>query len=266
MLSICALIAVRNEAPYLRVLLPMLAEQQIEVAVLDNASTDGSREICAAHMGNPVLFVERIPYRGFFSLSDQLAAKRKLAGKVRHDWVIHHDADEILEHVTPGLTLRDAIEEADKSGYNVLNFDEFVFLPEPNSDFSTQNYYKGVLRYYFFEPRTNRLNRAWKRAARLDNLSSGGHQLSGGAASMVPRNYIMRHYIVLSYEHAKRKYLDRAFDPRDLSRGWHGNRQYPTPENLALPAGSEYLVRLDTFASKDFRRDLPCSKHYWEWT
>lgn len=36
MISICAVIAVRNESPYLKVLLPLLAKQGIDVAIIDN--------------------------------------------------------------------------------------------------------------------------------------------------------------------------------------------------------------------------------------
>ena len=84
-----------------------------------------------------------------------------------------------MEHHKSGLTLCDAIHEADEAGYNVLNFDEFVFLPEPHSDYSNTDYYTELLRYYFFEPKKNRLNRAWKRTSQLYYKASGGHRLQG---------------------------------------------------------------------------------------
>jgi hypothetical protein len=243
----------------------MLAEQQIEVAILDNGSTDGSQEICSEHLDNPVVMIERIPYRGFFSLSDQLDAKHKLYNRIRHDWVIHHDADEVFEHFSSGLTLRDAIQEADESDCNALDFDEFVFLPEAEVDYFNANYYKDVLRYYFFQPEKNRLNRAWKRTMRLDNMPTGGHRLSGEDLSIFPTHHILRHYIVLSYEHAKQKYIHRSFDVQDLSRGWHGNRLNFTEGNLNIPRTSRFLFRLDSYNSKAFCKDEPTPDHYWDW-
>ena len=42
-LSICAVIAARNEVPYLRILLPRLHQQNIDVYIVDNESGEESR-------------------------------------------------------------------------------------------------------------------------------------------------------------------------------------------------------------------------------
>lgn len=265
MLSICAVITARNEAHYLPILLPMLADQGIEVAMIDHGSTDESHDLYSAYFDNPIILVEDLQYEGVYSQSHQLAAKQGVYQKIKHDWVIHHDADEIFEDFRPNHTLRDAIQEADEGGFNALNFDEFVFLPEPNVEFSKRNYYEGILQYYFFEPLKNRLNRAWRRNIFFSNVSSGGHTLSGEGLTLFPANHIMRHYIVLGYEHAKRKYLNRKFGEQDLLRGWHFNRLNFTLDNLAIPLKSKYLCQLPTYDSKEFRKDLPASEHYWSW-
>ncbi len=264
-LSICAIIAARNEFRYLKFLLPLLAEQQIDVVIIDNESTDRSCELYSDFMGKPIIAVETLPYRGFFSLYEVLEAKQEIYKKISHDWVIHHDADEIMEHYKSGLTLRTAIHEADDAGYNVLNFDEFVFLPEPNSDYSNRNYYTEILRYYFFEPTKNRLNRAWKRASQLSNMSSGGHILQGSNLLVAPNNHVLRHYIVLSEGHAKEKYLNRTFGSLDLVKEWHGNRLNFTETNLALPDRSDFVFRLRRYNANEFSRAKPTGKHFWQW-
>ncbi|SMF97774.1 Glycosyltransferase involved in cell wall bisynthesis [Methylomagnum ishizawai] len=266
-LSICAVLAVRNELPYLRVLLPFLAAQGIEVAILDNGSTDGSQALYAAYAGDPVISVGTLPYRGYFSLSEQLAAKRALLATLHHDWRVHHDADEIMEHRGPGQTLRDAIEEADAQGYNALNFEEFVFLPDAGTDLSGMDYYRTALRYYFLEPRKGkpRLNRAWKRGLEAANLATGGHRLEGGDVALSPANHILRHYIVLGEDHARRKYVNRVFDAQEVRRGWHGKRMNIPADRLALPESGEWLFRLERFDSKDFRRDRPATDNFWHW-
>ena len=263
-LSICAVIAVRNELPYLRILLPMLAAQDIDVAILDNGSTDGSHELYADHKHHPIILVEHIPYREYFSLSEQLDAKQRVYDKIDHDWVIHHDADEILEHYQLDRTLRDAIQEADDAGYDVLNFDELVFLPNRNTKVC-EDYYRESLRYYFFEPEKGRLNRAWKRSLKLDNTITGGHRVTGERTRVFPKNHILRHYIVLGYLHALDKYYNRKFDTKDRSLGWHANRLNFTRESLMIPTESPYLFELDSYNSKSFNKNNPTTKHFWEW-
>jgi glycosyltransferase involved in cell wall biosynthesis len=265
MLSICAVIAVRNEAQYLRILLPLLASQGIDVVIVDNESTDSSQQLFSEYDKKPILRVERLAFRGFFSLREQLEAKQKVFASLKHDWVIHHDADEVMENNMPGLTLRDAIQEAHDNGYNALNFDEFVFLPPPESNFFNKNYYENILRYYFFEPYTNRLNRAWKRTSNLNNVAMAGHKLTGPDIYVFPVNHILRHYIVLGYEHAKQKYLSRTFSAEEVSREWHKKRLSVDQENLKLPTANSQLFMLDDWDSKRFQRNYPTSKHYWEW-
>jgi hypothetical protein len=131
MISICAVLGLRNEAHYLPILLPILANQGIEVAVIDHESTDGSRDLYSAYLGNPIISVESLRYEGVYSQTQQLEAKQNVYRRLKHDWVIHHDADEIFEDFRPNHTLRDAIQEADEGGFDALNFDEFAFLPKP---------------------------------------------------------------------------------------------------------------------------------------
>jgi glycosyltransferase involved in cell wall biosynthesis len=263
--TICEIIAVRNEAHYLQILLPILAQQEIDVVIIDNESTDNSHELYSTFRGNSIVSVEQLPYRGYFSLSEQMVAKQSLYNKLEYDWLIHHDADEVLEHSKPGYTLRDAIEQADQNGYTALNFEDFTFLPEPGEDYFNRNYYTGMLRYYFLETRKNCYNRAWKRDCGLCNLSSGGHKLEGEGLRIDPTDHVLRHYPVLSEEQALKKYLDRSFDKRDLDRGWHGNRLNFTKKNLKFPVASKYLFKLQSYNAKDFCRDMPAVKQYWEW-
>ena len=80
-LSICAIIATRNEAHYLKVLLPILGEQKIDVAIVDNGSTDESYELYSNYMGKPIIMVENLVYRGIYSLSELLAKKQEIIKK-----------------------------------------------------------------------------------------------------------------------------------------------------------------------------------------
>ncbi len=264
-LSICAIIAVRNEYPYLKILLPYLAAQDIDVVIIDHGSNDGSERLFKEFKDNPVIRLEQVPYSGFFSLSDQLSIKAKIISEVDHDWIIHHDADEIMEHSRPGSSLRDAIFEAEEYGSNVINFDEFVFLPEKHGDYFHRDYYRELLRYYFYEPHGNRLNRVWKRDCRFKNLTTGGHIIKGEGVKVFPGNHILRHYIVLSERHAKSKYLNRTFDEKDSEYGWHRNRIGILESNLGMPGEHEFLYSLENNISKSFYKGNPAGKHFWDW-
>jgi glycosyltransferase involved in cell wall biosynthesis len=265
MLSICAVIATRNESQYLRILLPLLADQEIDVAIIDNDSTDGSQQLYTEYAKNPITISEMLPFKGYYSLPDLLRKINQVVQLLNHDWVIYANPDEIMQNRRTGYTLRNAIEEADANGFNALNFEEFVFLPHPAQDYRGKDYVTNILRYYFFRPSENRLNRAWKNGLGLDNFSSGGHRLIGNQLRISPINHVLRHYIVLGYEHAKDKYLNRIYDIKGLEKGWHGNRRNFTEDNLTIPFESEFLYMLETPGSNEFCRDKPTPKHYWEW-
>jgi glycosyltransferase involved in cell wall biosynthesis len=264
-ISICAIITVRNEADYLTYLLPRLASERIDAAVIDHQSSDDTLDIVQRHRGSPVIEISTLPYLGFFSLTQQLEHKRALIEGLRHDWLVHLDADEILEHREPGKTLRDVIEDAEALGCNVVNFEEFTFIPEPGKDYAGCDYVAMMRRYYFFQIRKNWMHRAWKRESGLDNVSGAGHTLRGEGIRLSPYTHVMRHYIGLSQAHIWDKYLHRVFDPGEISRGWHRDRKQLTREELRLPGSSPHLQRLDDGPKACLCRTSPASSHFWYW-
>ncbi len=263
--SICVILSVRNEAPYLAKLLPHLAAQNIEVALIDHESQDAMPEILARHREDPLILVEKLPYLGFFSLRQQLECKRAIIERLQQDWLVHQDADEILEHREPGKTLREVIEETQELGYNAVNFEEFTFIPEPRMNYEGQDYLQQMRRYYFFQVQKNRLNRAWKRTANLENVSGAGHHLRGEQLRLAPYTHVLRHYIGLSQEHLWNKYLNRRFDPEELAIGWHYNRKDLTKEQLRLPKNSPHLQYLSPNSQNCLCRHNAVSTHYWHW-
>src|SRR4051794_40018527 len=97
---ITAILCVRNELPYLRFVLPYLASEDIGVVLIDNGSTDGTLDAVRNGDFPNVLRVEGFPYVGSFDLSGQMHIKTTLAKSLTSDWLIHHDADEILHALT----------------------------------------------------------------------------------------------------------------------------------------------------------------------
>ncbi|TFL16931.1 glycosyltransferase [Jannaschia formosa] len=262
--TILAIACVRNEALHMRRLIEGLRDDGIALTILDNGSTDGTREIAECYLGSGVVRIADLPWTGAFSLSEQLRAKSALVAEAREDWIVHIDADEWLHPPEPGRTLAQGIAEADARGANCVNFEEFVFLPRPGRDHAHEGYAGEMRDYYYFRPRHPRLVRAWKRTAGLTNLATGGHTLRGGAVRRHATDFVLRHYIALSEAHARGKYLGRVFADEDLARGWHARRRGITAELLSF-RDSPTLRTLPTPASRDFDRSEPSRRHFWEW-
>jgi len=262
-MRIAVLIAVRNEASQLRVLLPLLAQQALDVVIIDNDSEDELASVLERH---PVSRYQRLPFLGYFSLTQQMEAKRDIIAELDHDWIVHQDADEVLQHADPTRNLRDAICEADAGGYNALNFREFCFIAEPGEDYEGRNYPVEMHQYYHFAPFANRLNRAWQRSANLDSVRSRGHKLTGENINFAPRDHSLRHYLALSQSHVLRKYLNRVFDASELEAGAHINRVGLTREMLELPASSPFLHRLEAGSLESLQTEPVAKNHFWHWT
>jgi glycosyltransferase involved in cell wall biosynthesis len=260
----CAVLGVRNEAAHLRRALSAYTNQGIDVVIIDNASTDDTLAICREFLGRGLLRVEYLPWHGVFDLSAQLEAKDRIFKSLPHDWIIHADADEWLQSPRPGEGLVDGITRLAEQGFNAINFDQFVFLPEHQD--TPEEYEKVFLRYYYYHrpESAKRLMRAWKRIEDFDHRESGGHKLKGANLRVAPENFVLRHYIVLSYSDAVSKYVGRKFSTNDIQKGWHRGRLNISAERLLLPDISR-LKKLPRWDSKDFDRSTPYRTHYWRW-
>jgi glycosyltransferase involved in cell wall biosynthesis len=263
-LHIVALICARNEELHIARCLRDIVSGGIEAILIDHESKDRTVEIARRYLGHGLLSIEHLAWRGCFSLQEQLRRKKQIISQLSHDWVLHVDADEWLCPAGPGTLLADAIERVDQAGFNCINFDEFVFVPLANEDFSGTDYVRGMTTYYFFAPRQQRLIRAWRRDLGGDNTAHGGHLLEANQIKLYPQNFILRHYIALSQAHAARKYVWRRYDEAELAIGWHFNRIAIKDSDLALQPSS-VLRKLDRWDSVNFDLSTPAKMHFWEW-
>jgi len=245
---IVALLAVRNEAPYMERCLRHLAEQGVQVYVIDNESTDNTVEIARSWEGRGVIGIERYPYPGYFDWQGLLARKAELACSLNADWFIHHDADEIRLCRHPGETLAHAIQRLDNEGYNAIDFEEFVFLPIFGEELVCGDDYVEQLRLaYHFAPETEHRVNAWKKGEHSPDLAwSGGHRVKFPGLRLAPEKFILCHYPFLSLRHLGEKYNHaRSYSEYEVnSLGWHGRRAnfslaeswLPEPDQLVDPA------------------------------
>jgi glycosyltransferase involved in cell wall biosynthesis len=246
---IVALLTIRNEELHLPRVLKHLADQGIEVCLIDNGSTDSSLEIAREYLGKGITRIEQLPYTGAFELWEILRHEERLAKEIDADWYIHHDADEIREAPSPTYTtLYEGIYNVDRMGYNAIDFDEFVFTPTSDEErFEGTDYVNEMRYYYFFQPGPLRRVNAWKNLRRrIDLVQWGGHQILFRGRKIYPEKFILRHYIVLSRTHAIRKFGERIYSKKDIARfGWFKNRAGFQIDHLNFPK-RENLCCIDT--------------------
>jgi len=241
-MRIVALLAVRNEELYLERCLRHLITQGVEVCLIDNGSTDGSRDIAQRFLGNGVSQIEDHPYPGYLDLVGILQAKERLASTIDADWFMHHDVDEIRESPDPSSTLHHAFYDADAAGYTAIEFDELVFLPTLQEEsFEHTDYVANMRYYYYFAPwALHRLN-AWKKMdMKVDLREKRGHQVQFPGRKISSMRLVLRHYIFLSVAHGQRKYGERVYSKFEMEKlGWQRkNRAGWGQGQLILPPRS----------------------------
>lgn len=271
-MKIAAIIAVRNDTEYLHNCLTYLQKNAVKVLIIDDGLTAAGRRIVeSVCFADTVVAIEGLPATDAFHLESQLLKKEEMIDAYACDWVIHQDADELLQSNREGESLREAILRADRLGANAINFIEMVFIPYGRPYTSTQDGWPEMLSYYYFSPAPRRLMRVRKKGAGLSMRSSpgrveqgGGHLLFGEDLALHAENFILRHYIVTDQEHAKHKYTERRFATAELARGWHWNRIGFSPQDFLFPEPSR-LKWLPDRHSAAFDLSEPHTTHYWQW-
>jgi hypothetical protein len=151
----------------------------------------------------------------------------------------------------------------DRQGYDVINFDEFVFLPIDGDYIPDHEGPQPLTHYYFYEPRTPHQMRAWKKASKLSNVVGAGHLVSGSDFRLAPETLALRHYIFRNQAHAFEKYAQRVFAADEVGRGWHVNRVGQIAAHFTFPPAGD-LLRLATPGDRNLNRDHPRKIHYWQ--
>lgn len=242
-MRVVAVLAVRNEARFLRQALKNLGRQGVEAYVCDNGSTDGSVEIAESFRGRGLVGIEHVPFDGVYRWQALLRRKEELFESLHADWFMHADADEI--HLPPRdhATIANALAEVDRQGCDTVEVEEFAFIPTREAPDHDHEDFESTLRtYYPFRPISPHCVRFLKKQrGPMEIAWSGGHRVRFAAeARLSPVPFRMRHYIFLGHAHAERKYVQRRYDDREVNvLGWHGWRPSLRAENIRLPAAAE---------------------------
>jgi hypothetical protein len=205
------------------------------------------------------------PYPGYFDWIGLMRAREAAAQRIGADWVVFVSADEIMHSYRETETLAEAVERVALTGANVIDFNEFVFLPIERDYLPDTPGNQPLRYYYFFEPKRPRLMRARECRLAVSHVEQGGHVLTGAAFKLADEQFALRHYIFRDQESALRKYRERVFAPEELARGWHGNRHNKAVSGFVFPPAGR-LERLDRLDERKLRKAHPHKQHYWEWS
>jgi glycosyl transferase family 2 len=258
-LRVVALLATYNEERFIEGCLEHLVRNGVEIYLLDNDSTDDTLGIAERYLGRGLIGIEQLPRHGVYSWRPILERKQQLGYELEGDWFIHVDADE--RHLGPAgsTSLRAALREVDRQGYNAVHFQEFTFVPTREQPDHDHPEYERTMRWYYpFLPRlpphrpkpgerprrwTHRLN-AWKKQPTpVDLASTAGHIVSFPRRRTYERSFPMLHYMFLSVDHATRKYAQRRYDESEVAAGWHGARARLRHADIVLQSQDELRCR-----------------------
>lgn len=263
-MRIVAILASYNEQRFIRACLEHYLQQGIEVYLLDNDSTDDTLKIAREYLGRNLIGIERIPRQGMYQWQKILKRKEQLADEIQADWLMHADPDEIRVAPTSSQTLAEAITDVDRQGYNAINFMEYTFLPVREFPEHDNEDFQKTLRWYypFAQRHPHRLN-AWKKQPRrwpgikafarelvrnhrwgvpsVNLHDSGGHIVKFPGIHPYPVDFKLKHYIVLSLDHAIQKYVKKVFDPKEIA-GAHGWRATAKEHEFLLPSQTQMLL------------------------
>ncbi len=258
-MNIAAILTTHNSAATLERVLRHLANNAIRVYAIDHGSTDATPSILATHVGKPIAEIIQKPFDGIFRLRQQLQWKSDIIQRINADWIIHIDADEILESPREGESLRGMIERMNATHYDVIDCDEFVFVPEnEQADYRSADFVTTMRHYYYFAPPGRALHRAFRRSSGAPEWAhTGGHRLGLANRKLAPEKIRMRHYIGLSMDALRAQYLSRVFAVDELRKGWHHNR-VATTADFIIPPPPARLFNLD---EDGWRTDMPETKH-----
>jgi hypothetical protein len=236
MKTACAIMAVYNEADIVRETVLKLIAHEVDVFLIDNASTDGTAAQVADLVGRGVIDIQTARFtengREVYDWTSLLRMKEDVARRLGHDWFLHVDADEIRYAPWPGMSLREGFDRVDNAGYSLVNFKLFNFRltasSPPGGDVeSTMTAYSPS--EYF----NQRQVKAWKASDAVDIATLGGHHVRVPGGRIYPTRFIHKHYPVRSLEHGRRKILAERkarFSQAERQRGWHV--QYDSMEHV----------------------------------
>jgi len=224
-MNIVGMLSVFNEADIIEEVIEHLLSQGLDLVVLDNGSTDGSYEICKKFTKKGLITLNQIKTSKFeFPLILRILYDMALTRNP--DWLIRSDQDEILESGNKNLTLKEAIEQEDANGNNLIQFDIFEFFSTNNDNLKAKSV-KEKFQYYSWQH--DYAYRAWKHVPGVRVENAAGHMPifpEDCKYRISEKNFVLRHYRFRNQEQAIRNIKFRIIRTEDIPErkaGWYSH-------------------------------------------
>ena len=213
------------------------------IAVLDNP-TDKVRELTKSSIH--IIETEKQVGKHIYQWENILGLIKEAALYARDKnfkWTLRIDADEDWQGAI------EEIREADKQGFNIINFRIHQFKPLKDSvsvftpDDQQETIEGDAIHLHEFG---NFYQRAWKLDTDNFNLGGGGHVILRGGQKIYQANYRFKHYPANDKDSLTRK-ANRNYSTAEIKkRGWHiqydeFKTQEPKPEPELLPQRVENI-------------------------
>jgi hypothetical protein len=246
-----------NEVDIIEDTLRFYEHAEIPVVFIDNGSTDGTREVAQRYVGKEILEYVRHETEEY-DLRAMLDLCLKVVERHGPDWIMHIDADHFYEPGPGFVSFYEQVADAEQRGNNVIDFDEYVFLPTTADDPKEHHVYERMKYYALREPgeSTNPADhgpvllqpRLYRYQPGMSISEDGGHTIFyvGDRMRVHPVRSILRHYMFRSLEQGLQKLRERRarYSRAGRARGWH--TQYDTWG----PAENVFLRHPDTLTRR----------------
>ena len=205
-MKVIGMLSVFNDEDIIREVIEDLLSQGLELVVLDNGSTDNTFQICEKFQGRGILQLKQFKTENFiYNLNLLLRMLYDMALTESPDWVLRSDSDEFFESGIPKKNLKEAIEQVDLEGFNLVQFDLLDFFMTDDDNESAKSI-KEKFPYYSWHG--DYLYRAWKYFPGITIGYAGGHYPifpEGYLYKIYPKKFAMRHYKFRSKKQAEKK-------------------------------------------------------------
>jgi glycosyltransferase involved in cell wall biosynthesis len=228
-----------NESDIIEDLLRYYEKAGVPVVFIDNGSTDGSGEIAQRYQQREVLEYVRHE-TDEYDIKEMLNLCLAVVERHHPDWIMHIDADHFYEPGQGFASFHDHVNDAEARECNVIDFEEYAFLPTTADDPAVANVYERM-KYYAFRAPDEANNpteysslllqpRLYRYQPGMNISNDGGHTIFyvGDRMRIHPVRGILRHYLFRSVEQGRRKLRERRarYSRAGRARGWH--TQYDT--------------------------------------
>lgn len=137
-----------NEADIIEEVLRFYKRARVPVVFIDNGSNDGTAEIARRHVGGEVLEYLRHETEEY-DLKELLDLCLARSERYAPQWIMHIDADHLYEPGPGYVSFHEQVKDAERRMCNVIDFDEYVFLPTTADGPGEPQVYERMKHYAF---------------------------------------------------------------------------------------------------------------------